>query len=476
MGMSSTYEEKEPAMAKPWLSTVETLTEFFATDQIEASARRTKFVQRASKITGKLFLALVTFGRWNTAKTTVAQLAAKAAQLDVPVDITPEALQQRMTVRAVAFLQELVQTAFTKLHTGDTICEEGIFAPFPRVHIADSTGFRLPESLATEFPGAGGSGSKAGAKIQLVWEYKSHTFDHFALIPWNVPDNKYVDTVVELAQAHSLFLFDLGYFKLAALATIVAAQAYFLSRFNHQTTLREVVHGRQQSLELAHCLARETQPVIEKAVVLGAYERVPARLVAIRMPEAIVNERRRQAHIVAKKRGYAPSQAYLTLLAWNLFVTNVPTTVWSATTVGIAYALRWQVELVFRGWKSGLHVATLTTTTKYSTLCYLYGRMLLILLTAALSSPLRVTVWQHSRELSLFKFVRHCQANADHWLHCRFQPLRQLATFLSRLCAAAERLVKKAVRKRRTSAQRLRDSLGARDDFFEPALALALAA
>src|SRR5499433_2263139 len=241
MGLSSTNEEKETAMAEPWLSTVEKLTEFFSTDQIEASARRTKFVQRASKITGKLFLALVTFGCWSTAKTTVPQLSAKAAQLDEPVDITPEALQQRMTVRAVAFLQDLLQTAFAKLHTGDTICEEGIFVPFPRVHIADSTGFGLPASLAKEFPGAGGSGSKAGAKIQLVWEYKSHTFAHFALLPWDVPDTKYVDTVVELAQPHSLFLFELGYCKLTAFAKLTAAHAYFLSRLNHQTTLREVV-------------------------------------------------------------------------------------------------------------------------------------------------------------------------------------------------------------------------------------------
>src|SRR5215510_16338338 len=88
MGLSSTNDREETAMAEPWSSTVEKLTEFFATDQIEASARRTKFVQRASKITGKLFLALVTLGRWSTAKTTVPQLAAKAAQLDTPVDIT----------------------------------------------------------------------------------------------------------------------------------------------------------------------------------------------------------------------------------------------------------------------------------------------------------------------------------------------------------------------------------------------------
>jgi hypothetical protein len=306
-------------MAEAWLSTVTKLTEFFSADQIEASARRTKFVQRASKITGKLFLALVTFGRWSAPKTSLAQLAAKAAQIEQPVEVTPEALQQRMNARAVAFLQDLLQTAFTKLHTGDLVCDEALFAPFARVHIADSTGFGLPDSLQAQFPGAGGSGCKAGAKIQLVWEYKSHSFDHFALSPWNVPDNKYVDTVTALARPHALFLFDLGYFKLTAFATIAAAQAYFLSRLNHQTTLLEVRGGRVHPLELARVLGKESRPLLEKAILLGARARVAARLIAVRMPDAVVNTRRRQARRVAKKRGYTPSQAHLTLLAWNLY-------------------------------------------------------------------------------------------------------------------------------------------------------------
>ena len=132
------------------------------------------------------------------------------------------------------------------------------------------------------------------------------------------------------------------------------------------------------------------------------------------------------------------------------------------------------IELVFRAWKSGLHLATVTTTTKHSTLCYLYGRMLLILLTSALSAPLRATVWQRQhRELSLFRLVRHFQASADQWLQRLFQSPPQLISFLSRLCATAERLVRKAVRKRRTSVQCLRESLGSQVDFFEPALALA---
>jgi hypothetical protein len=100
--------------------------------------------------------------------------------------------------------------------------------------------------------------------------------------------------------------------------------------------------------------------------------------------------------------------------------------------------------------------------------------MLLIVLTSALGSPLRLAVWQqHQRELSLLKLARHFQAGAEQWLRVLFQSSLQLAAFLSQACTAAERLVRKAVRHRRTSAQRLRDNLRLQLDFFEPALALA---
>lgn len=455
-------------MAEPWPSVLTKLTEFFSTAQIEASARRTGFVQRASKISGKLFLALVTFGQWSAAKTSLAQLAAKAAQLHEPVEVSPEAIHQRMNTRALAFLRDLIQTAFAKLHSGDTVCDDSLFAPFPRVHIADSTGFGLPASLRDVFPGAGGSAAPAGAKIQLVWDYKSSTFDHFALIPWNIPDNKYVDTVAALARRGSLFLFDLGYFKTKAFAQIAAAHAYFLSRLNHQTTLFAAIGGRLHEVGLARVLQAESRPLLEKAIFIGAQERVAARLIAARMPEAVVNERRRRARKVAKKRGYTPSQTHLTLLAWNLFITNVPGTVWTPETVCKAYPMRWQVELIFKSWKSYLHLATLTTKTAETTLCYLYGRLLLILLNYALCPALRATLWEKKRrELSVLKLVRHLQALADRWFQALFQAEAELRHFLHRACATAQRLVAKAARKRRTSAQILRESLNTQNNFIE---------
>jgi len=89
-----------------------------------------------------------------------------------------------------------------------------------------------------------------------------------------------------------------------------------------------------------------------------------------------------------------------------------------------------------------MHLASVTTTTKYSTLCYLYGRMLLILLTSALGSPLRITLWKQQRELSLLKLVRHFQAGADHWFQALFRTAGQLVQFLVRACATAERLAR----------------------------------
>jgi hypothetical protein len=444
------------------------LTDFFSSDDIEATARRTGFVKRASKITGKLFLALVTFGSWSDAQTTLAQLAAKVTQVVEHVEVSPEAIHQRMNTRALVFLQDMIRQALAKVQVLEKVCADGLFTAFTKGYLADSTGFGLPDSLSDLFPGSGGSATKAGAKIQAVWDYKSSVFGHFALTPWNIPDQKYVDTVVALAQQGVLFIFDLGYFKLKAFARIVEAGAYFLSRLNHQTTIFDADTGGLQPLELAAFLNTVESNRTEKAIFLGAKERVASRLVAYRLPEPIVNARRRIAKKNAKKKGYTPSQAHLALLAWNLFITNVPRTIWKTETVGKVYPIRWQVELIFKSWKSYLHLASIKTKKAVPTLCYLYGRMLLILLNYALCPQLRHTLWlKKKRERSLLKLVRHFQALADRWMQAIFQSELALRRFLTRACATAERLAAKASRKRRTTAQILRASLGQQHESVE---------
>src|SRR5438105_4504884 len=96
-------------------SAIAMFPDFFSSDDIEATARRTGFVKRASQITGKLFLALVTFGSWSNAHTSLAQLAAKVTQLDDQLEVSPEAMYQRMNKSALAFLQDLLSQALAKV-------------------------------------------------------------------------------------------------------------------------------------------------------------------------------------------------------------------------------------------------------------------------------------------------------------------------------------------------------------------------
>jgi hypothetical protein len=213
--------------------------------------------------------------------------------------------------------------------------------------------------------------------------------------------------------------------------------------------------------------------IMEKAMFIGEKERVASRLIAVRLPDEMVNERRRVARKTAKKKGYTPTEAHVFLLAWNLFITNVPDEVWTPKTVVRAYPIRWQIELIFKSWKSHGHLAAINGKKKETVLCYLYGRMLLVLLTYALYPQVRSALWiKKRRELSLLKFVSYFQALADSWMKVIFQSELALRRFLQEACDDAERLAAKASRKRRTSAQTLCESLHQPSEFTDVAAAV----
>jgi hypothetical protein len=187
---------------------VSMLTDFLASDALEAAARRTGFVQRTSKLTGKLFLALVPFGAWSDATPTLAHLAATATPLDEQGAGAPDALQQRRNRRALAFLQALRQRARAKVQAVAHVCDDGLCTDFPKGERAESTGLALPDSLHALLPGSGGRAATAGANIPAVWDDKSRVWGHGALPPGHMPAQTDVDTGVARAHKGVLFLGD----------------------------------------------------------------------------------------------------------------------------------------------------------------------------------------------------------------------------------------------------------------------------
>jgi hypothetical protein len=112
-------------------------------------------------------------------------------------------------------------------------------------------------------------------------------------------------------------------------------------------------------------------------VYLGA-DRLPCRLLAYHLPEEVVEQRRRQAYETARKKGRTPTHAYLHWLQYGWYITNVDATVWAATVVATVYRIRWQIELMFKQWKSLLQLHVLKGTRPERIRCLLYGRLITI--------------------------------------------------------------------------------------------------
>ena len=99
--------------------------------------------------------------------------------------------------------------------------------------------------------------------------------------------------------------------------------------------------------------------------------------------------------------------------------------------------------------------------------------MLFILLNYALCPQMRATLWlRKRRERSVLKLVRYFQACADRWMQAIFRSEIALYHFLTHACATAARLVVKASRDRRTTAQRLHESVSQHYESAELALAI----
>ena len=160
---------------------------------------------------------------------------------------------------------------------------------------------------------------------------------------------------MEYLRPRDLLVRDLGYFATAVLQRIDQLGAFFLSRLHANATLYEK-DGRSP-FDLLDALRRQGR--LDRRLRLGPAG-LEVRVVAVPVPAAIAADRRGKARREAGRS--QPSARRLALLNWEIFITNVPTSVWSPRQVVQIYGLRWRIEIVFKAWKSHLHLRVLPQT------------------------------------------------------------------------------------------------------------------
>jgi hypothetical protein len=214
--------------------------------------------------------------------------------------------------------------------------------------------------------------SQAALKLQVRLDMLQGKLEGPLLCPGRMHDRA-AETLHEPLPTGALHLADLGYWKLAGLADLSAQGCYWLTRLQVQT---KIIDAGGCSWSQADFLQAQACDQLDMSVHLGVKQRLPARLLAVKVPPSVAAERRRRIKEQARSRGQKISRDRLQLADWTLLVTNTPPTLLSLDESLLFARLRWQIELLFKLWKSEGQIATWRTEKPWRILCELYAKLM----------------------------------------------------------------------------------------------------
>jgi hypothetical protein len=409
----------------------------------DQAAAATNVIIRKRKLTPQGLASTFVLGFLQNPRASDEQLAQMAAAVGEPV--SPQAIEQRYHVRMIAFLRTLFGSAVQSQVHSDLVLGP-LLERFTDVQILDSTTISLPAEMASEFPGCGGShGGTAAMKVQVRMSLKTGRWDTVHIEPGRDCDNK-TPLQKDVPIEGSLRIADLGYFDTKTFEIIAKAGAYWLSPLMAGTT---VYNTNGELLKLLEWL-EENGPVIDCTMLLTA-GKTPCRMIAWRLPPEVAERRRNKLLEQAKKKGRKVSKLRLERCEWAILLTNLPAEKLSIDEARVLYRSRWQIELLFKRWKSQGSVSDMTGTSWIRCMVKLWAR----LLAALVQQWLQCGVWGRP-EISLKK-VWDMISRWSNTLAATWRDPQMLRQSLERILATAQSAARQNRRKSRSTFEMLDD-------------------
>jgi Transposase DDE domain len=342
-------------------------------EDVNDLAREMKVVVRQSKITGQSLaqgLVFAFLANPQAREIEVAQGVACAGEA-----VTAQAVNAKLTENTARFLLKLLERTARQVMPNSATTQT-LLSRFSAVNVNDSTTITLPNELSHIWAGCGNrtAHGKAAAKLQVQWDLKNGTLQMLT-----VHDGREQDRSAPVqksdVQPGSLRLADLGYFDVSYFHRIGAAKAYWLSRYLSGVLIFDESGAAVDLWRWlsGHCNG-ETQ--VDMPVLVSAKHLLPARMVAVRVTQEVADGRRRRLHDAARGKAQAASPQSLALADWSIFLTNVPVEMLSVPEVLVIAHARWQVELLFKLWKSSGRIDESRSKRPYRILCEFYAKVI----------------------------------------------------------------------------------------------------
>lgn len=176
---------------------------------------------------------------------------------------------------------------------------------------------------------------------------------------------------------------DRGYSTAAGIHHVVSKKAYVIVRVNTQT-LRIFNLKAQQFPLLKNVMAIKKAGTVRSWTVLipgrsGAY--VQGRICIIRKSNEAIKLAHKKLKRQAQKKGHSLKPETLEYAKYVIVFTNYPEDAFSDFEVLDWYRIRWQVELIFKRFKSIAQLGHLPKHSDDSSKAWLYGKLFVALLT-----------------------------------------------------------------------------------------------
>jgi len=377
---------------------------FFDSSRLEDLARRTGFVKRESPMTGAKFAQLCISGISDQGLVkTLSELCTIGQKLGV--DICEQSLNERFNESGVNFLKALFELACA-YRLDSSILK--VLESFTHVKLEDSTVCTLAQQHAQLYAGYGGNASDAAVKFDFTYDLKTEDFS------LQILEGKRTDQRIKLPDvmvAKSLWLRDLGYFKISDFIKIDEAESFFVSRLRSGTYVYLSDNEEAKPINLLKMSKKmKVNEIRDLKVFIGAKARFATRLILQRVPKKVADRRQQKLRKLKSRQGKKSLQSRLDECTYSAFITNLEIEKWPADSVIKIYKVRWQIEILFKVWKSILKVGHVQKMKGERLNCLLYAQLIWVILNMNIFQSLKRYFWNHYKieisELKGFKLIR----------------------------------------------------------------------
>lgn len=395
---------------------------------------------RKRKISPKDFITALAFSTLTQKERSLLDISN-----ELDCDVSKVAIHKKFNDKAVEFVKSVLAELLAQSLSFDPACKSHKL-DFKQLNIKDSTKISLPPQFSDEYPSYGGFKGTNTSLLNIQFEFNLMNNNWKEIKFTKVTQNDQSDsrdTLDDIVEG-SLNIRDLGYITTKYLQTVEERNAFYINRLQK---VNVYVKEDDKYKKIDWCEFYENDrnrgftKVRELEVYLGK-EKYKTRLILAPLPEKVRSERIRKAAQGGKRSKkstrYNISQEHKAKLGYTLMITNIPKEKMAVETVLKAYSLRWQVELIFKAWKSNLKLDQIKLVNIYRMKCELYCKLIFALIASHAIGKCNHYLLENNglrkKQISypkMFKYLKTksqelkeaVQTNFEHWVKNHIIPV-----------------------------------------------------